>query len=187
MEAGTMRKRTRVPFFLWLILIFPAPPVNRVMADTDTAEATQVQCPAGELAKEKDAIPVVAYWKNDFFLSTPDEAFWMKIRGNLHLDTKFYGENSKNPNTIDVRRAGMDFQGGFYKFVTFRVQAEFADSPYLRNAWADYGFRDWMHLRAGQMKPPFSTSWWTLDNNVNFVERGANTPIYPYFDRGFWV
>jgi phosphate-selective porin len=37
------------------------------------------------------------------------------------------------------------------------------------------------------MKPPFSTSWWTMDNNVNFLERGSSTPVYPYFDRGFWV
>ena len=37
------------------------------------------------------------------------------------------------------------------------------------------------------MKPPFSTSWWTTDNNVNFMERGAGTPMYPYFDRGWWL
>jgi phosphate-selective porin OprO/OprP len=112
----------------------------------------------------------------------------MKIRGNIHFDTKFYwGDSDNNPTRFDVRRARMDFQGMWYKYIYFRVQAEFADSPYIRNAWVDYEFRDWLHLRGGQMKPPFSTSWWTLDNRVNFLERGASTPIYPYFDRGWWV
>lgn len=37
------------------------------------------------------------------------------------------------------------------------------------------------------MKPPFSTSWWTLDNRVNFLERGAGSSIYPFFDRGWWI
>jgi phosphate-selective porin OprO/OprP len=140
-----------------------------------------------ELIEKKGATPVVAFWKNDFFLSTPDENFWMKIRGNLHFDTKFYGGNSNNPTEFDIRRARIDFQGMLYKYLYFRVQPEFADSPYIRNAWVDYEFRDWLHLRAGQMKPPFSTSWWTLDNRVNFLERGAGTPMYPYFDRGWWV
>ncbi|RLA94162.1 MAG: hypothetical protein DRG25_03075 [Deltaproteobacteria bacterium] len=139
------------------------------------------------LLEKKKAKPVIAFWKNDFILSTPDESFWMKIRGNLHFDSKFYDGGSKNPTEFDVRRARMDFQGAFYKYIRFRIQAEFADSPYIRNAWADYKFRDWLHLRAGQMKPPFSTAWWTLDNRVNFIERGANTPLYPYFDRGWWL
>ncbi len=138
------------------------------------------------LEKQK-AKRVLAFWKNDFVLSTPDENFWMKIRGNLHFDTRFYDSSSNNSTEFDIRRARMDFQGMFYKYMEFRLQAEFADSPYIRNAWVDYGFRDWLHLRAGQMKPPFSTSWWTTDNNVNFMERGANTPVYPYFDRGWWL
>ena len=140
-----------------------------------------------EMVEKLDATPAFAFWKNDFFLSTADKQFWMKIRGNLHVDTKFYGNNSNNPTEFDIRRVRMDFQGMWYKYIYFRVQAEFADAPYIRNAWADYKFRDWLHLRGGQMKPPFSTSWWTLDNRVNFLERGASTPLYPYFDRGWWI
>ncbi|MFH1842344.1 MAG: hypothetical protein ABIF77_03995, partial [bacterium] len=29
-------------------------------------------------------------------------------------------------------------------------------------------------------------AWWTKDNQVNFLERMAGTPTYPYFDRGWW-
>jgi phosphate-selective porin len=153
----------------------------------DTAKVKDVPRETKETFQKKKVTPAFAFWKNDFFLSTQDENFWMKIRGNLHFDTKLYGGNSENPNELDIRRARMDFQGMWYKYIYFRVQGEFADSPYIRNAWVDYKFRDWLHLRGGQMKPPFSTSWWTLDNRVNFLERGASTPLYPYFDRGWWI
>ena len=142
---------------------------------------------ADSLVQKKKAQPVIAYWKDDFFLSTADEKFWIKIRGNLHFDTKFYGSDSGNPTHFDVRRARFDFQGMWYRFIFFRCQAEFADKPYARNFFVDFRFREWAHLRGGQMKPPFSTSWWTQDNNVQFLERGASTPIYPYFDRGWWL
>lgn len=54
-----------------------------------------------ETFQEKKVTPVWAFWKNDFFLSTADENFWMKIRGNLHFDTKFYGGNSNNPTHFE--------------------------------------------------------------------------------------
>jgi hypothetical protein len=91
--------------------------------------------PAEDLIQKQKAIPVVAYWKNAFTLSTPDEAYWLKIRGNVHLDSRFYGANSANPSNFDIRRARIDLQGQFYKYIQLRLQAEFADNPYIRNAY----------------------------------------------------
>lgn len=154
----------------------------------EVEKATETVKKQEEIVKEKKGTPAFSFWKNDFYLETPDGNFSMRIRGNIHFDMKAYGGNSENSSPqFDIRRARADFQGTFYKYLTFRLQAEFADSPYIRNAWVDYKFTDWLHLRAGQMKPPFSTSWWTMDNNVNFLERGSSTPMYPYFDRGLWV
>jgi len=163
--------------------------LRRAVAELEQRlDAGQAEAQEGDaLAAKKETMPVVAYWKDDFVLSTRDESFWIKIRGNLHFDSKFLAREAGNPSGFDVRRARMDFQGGFYKNISFRVQAELADTPHIRNAWVDYRIADALHLRAGQMKPPFSTSWWTLDNNLQFIERGAGTPIYPYFDRGFWL
>jgi phosphate-selective porin len=195
-----MRKAGLVVIVLMFVLVWCVPAMAQTSQEQlDTLEKKinaleeelqQVKSTASgtkDTFEGKKVEPVYSFWKNDFFLSTADENFWMKIRGNLHLDTKFYGGNSSNPTHFDVRRARFDFQGMWYKYLYFRCQAEFADSPYMRNFWADYKFRDWLHLRAGQMKPPFSTAWWTTDNNVNFLERMAGTPMYTYFDRGFWL
>lgn len=126
-----------------------------------------------------------AYYNDDFFLETADGAFQLRIRGNFHLDSRlFQGEARGAPHSIDLRRARIDLQGRIHDRFTFRLQPELAGKPYLRNAWVDAEVSPAFHIRAGQMKVPFSSSWLTLDNNLNFIERGASTPIYPFFDRG---
>ncbi len=78
----------------------------------------------------------------------------------------------------------MDVQATMHGWMSLRLQAAMENSPYIRNAWLDMAFSDALHLQVGQMKVPFSTSWLTLDNRVNFAERAAATPLYPFFDRG---
>jgi phosphate-selective porin OprO/OprP len=130
-------------------------------------------------------IPLRAYYNDDFFLESEDGSFHLRIRGNLHLDTRLYhGENRGSVQNIDIRRVRIDLQGRIHQRFTFRIQPELSGNPHIRNAWVDWEFDPALHLRWGQLKVPFSSSWLTLDNNVNFVERGASTPIYPYFDRG---
>jgi uncharacterized protein (UPF0335 family) len=71
----------------------------------------EVQQPvAKDTFQGKKVTPVYTFWKDDFYLSTPDENFWMKIRGNLHLDTKFYGGNSNNPTEFDISAFRMKWQ-----------------------------------------------------------------------------
>lgn len=132
--------------------------------------------------------PVRVYYDDDFILETEDKAFQLRIRGNVHFDARLYsGENRGAPHSFDIRRARIDLQGRLFRVFTFRLQPEFAGQPYIRNAWVDVRLWAWLHLRVGQMKVPFSTSWLTRDNNVNFVERGTSAPIYPFFDRGLTV
>jgi len=131
-------------------------------------------------------IPLKAYYQDDFILETEDGAFQLRIRGNLHLDTRLYqGDDLGSIQNIDIRRARIDLMGRIHRRFTFRIQPELSGAPYIRNAWADWEFSPALHLKWGQVKIPFSSSWLTLDNNVNFVERGAASPIHPFFDRGF--
>ena len=129
--------------------------------------------------------PLRAYYKDDFILETAGGGFQLKIRGNLHLDLRGYqAEATGSPYSFDIRRGRIDLQGRIHRWFTFRLQPELAGKPYLRNAWVDASPFPWLHVRAGQMKVPFSSSWLTRDNNLNFIERGTSTPIYPFFDRG---
>jgi len=129
-----------------------------------------------------------AYYNDGFFLETSDKAFQLNIGGNIHLDTRLYQSEERGaPHSFDIRRARIDLQGRLFHFLTFRIQGEMAGNAYIRNAWIDVRILSWLRLQIGQMKVPFSSSWLTRDNNVNFVERGTSSPIYPFFDRGFKV
>ena len=181
-----MRKLGLVVITIFASVLFVRFPAIAEEPNPEPAVEVKQADPGEELIKKQKAIPLVAYWKNDFIFSTADEEFVLKIRGNLHFDTRFYGNNSNNPWTFDIRQTRLDLQGDLFHFLSFRLQPEFADTPYIRNAYVEMNFREWLQLRAGQVKPPFSTDWWTLDNNVNFLERAAGTPVYPFLDRGFW-
>ncbi len=131
-------------------------------------------------------IPLKAYYQDDFILETEDGAFQLRIRGNLHLDTRLYqAEHLGSIQDFDIRRARIDLMGRIHRRFTFRIQPELSGAPYVRNAWVDWEFDRRFHLKWGQMKVPFSSSWLTLDNNVNFMERGTASPVHPFFDRGF--
>lgn len=141
--------------------------------------------PAGGSCAEPELRGV---YRDDFVLETTDGMFQLRIRGNLHLDMRvFLGPDRGAPLSFDLRRGRIDLQGHLFRVFSFRLQPELAGTPYLRNAWVDFGPVDAFHVRAGQMKIPFSSSWATLDNNVNFIERGASSPLYPFFDRGVKV
>jgi phosphate-selective porin len=142
--------------------------------------------PGAQPAPCRAQIPLKAYYQDDFVLETEGGAFQLRIRGNLHVDTRLYqGENLGAVQNIDIRRARIDLMGRIHRRFTFRIQPELSGAPYVRNAWADWEFSPALHLKWGQMKVPFSSSWLTLDNNVNFVERGSASPVHPFFDRGF--
>jgi len=129
-----------------------------------------------------------AYYNDDFTLETEDGAFQLRIRGNLHVDARFFQSDERGaPHTMDIRRARIDLMGRIHRRFTFRLQPEFVGAPYIRNAWVAAEIVPALHVQLGQMKVPFSTSWATLDNNLNFMERGAAEPMYPFFDRGVLV
>jgi hypothetical protein len=133
-------------------------------------------------------IELRAYHDAGFFLEDSAGRFQLKLGGNLHFDARAYQADARGaPHSFDIRRARIELRGRVYQWLTFRLQAELAGTPYVRNAWVDGSPGPWLHLRVGQLKVPFSTSWLTTDNNVSFIERGSATPVYPFFDRGVLI
>ncbi|HSO24557.1 MAG TPA: porin [Chondromyces sp.] len=123
-------------------------------------------------------------FRDNFEFRTADGANTLRIGASFHLDGRVFFGDSEAPTSFDIRRARVDFRGRLRGWMSYRVQISLENEPYIRNLWLDLGFSDPLHLRVGQMKVPFSTSWVTLDNQVNFVERATEAPVYPFFDRG---
>lgn len=126
-----------------------------------------------------------AGWLREAFgWRSADGATRLRLAAAAHLDARLFFADSVAPDSFDIRRARFDVQGTLHDYMQLRIQAAMEGSPYIRNAWLDIRFAGSNHLRLGQMKVPFSTSWLTRDNQVNFLERGTSTPLYPFFDRG---
>lgn len=156
-------------------------------ASTATAAAPQTKPAAASapVKKEKPTFPAEAVYQDGFILRTLDKKFELKPQASAQLDTRGYFGDSVAPMSFDIRRARLDFNGkAFGDLLTVRIQAAMEDSPYIRNALADLRVVDAFHVRVGQMKVPFSSSWLAFDNQVDFMERATAEPIYPFFDRG---
>ena len=159
---------------------------------TPAPAAAAPAAPAGETgtAEKKPAAASTALdgvFKDGFTLRTPDKKSELKLQASVQLDARGYGGDSVAPSSFDIRRARIDFNAKLYDYIAVRIQAALEDNPYIRNAYMDIGRRETFKLRIGQMKVPFSTQWLTLDNRVDFLERGSDTPVYPFFDRGLLV
>jgi len=151
------------------------------------AEAPEQQDQAAR-DKEKGVLPITPYYKDGFFLETADEQFRLNVTGVLQTDARVFPGSTESPDSIDIRRARFDFRGWHYKSNVFRLQLEMADTPYLRNAY--WTFKKWpqAQLQLGQFKIPVGgADFLTEEAQINFIEYSVDTPISPFFDRGFML
>jgi phosphate-selective porin len=168
------------PLVLIALLLMAAVPSVVRAQEAESPAPTPTPTPAPTPAPEK--LEVV--YRDGFEIRSPNGATQLRIGASLQLDWRTFLDDSEAPNSFDIRRARIDFRGRLREWITYRIQISLENEPYVRNAWFDLGWSEAFHLRAGQMKVPFSTSWMTFDNQVNFVERATAAPVYPFFDRG---
>lgn len=148
--------------------------------------ATKLEQEEAKLKEEKKT-RAIAYYRDGFFIETPDKQFRIQFAGVLHFDTRIF-ESNKSATSFDIRRARYDMRGYLYKGDIehmFRLQLEMADTPYLRNAYWMFKFRPELNIQIGQFKiPSGGADWLTEEAHVNFVEYATGTPVSPFFDRG---
>lgn len=125
-----------------------------------------------------------AVYDEGFRLRTNDNATDLRLAWSAQLDARTPLGKSEVPSAFDVRRARLDFIATIWRKLFIRIGLAAEDTPYIRNAFADYEIDELFHVRVGQTKVPFSTEWSTLDNQVNFMERAYSQPIHPFLDRG---
>lgn len=154
--------------------------------ETVEKAATKLEQEEAKLQEEKKK-RAIAYYRDGFFIETPDKQFRMQIGGVLHFDTRFF-EGGTSATSFDMRRARYDVRGNLFRGDiehVFRLQIEMADSPYLRNAYWMFKFRPELNVQIGQFKiPSGGADWLTEEAHVNFVEYATGSPVSPFFDRG---
>ncbi|MCD8186442.1 MAG: OprO/OprP family phosphate-selective porin [Rikenellaceae bacterium] len=77
-----------------------------------------------------------------------------KISGLVNV--RYQYNDLDDSNGFDVRRARLDFRGALSPRFDYRLQVELAGSPKILDAYVNWKAAEFLTLRAGQYKVPFS-------------------------------
>jgi phosphate-selective porin OprO/OprP len=124
------------------------------------------------------------------FVQSADGNVRFDVGGRLQVDFDWAEEGARTltgtplGNQFLVRRARLEVNGQFFRWIDLRIETDFTDSQPLRDAYLDLKFVPEFRLRVGQFKAPFSLEELTSDLHIDFVERSLVNELAPSFDRG---
>lgn len=124
------------------------------------------------------------------YLRSADDNFKVELGGRIQFDYQT-GEGDERLLTGQeisgqflVRRARLDVTGEFFRWVGFKIEADFAGTPSLTDGYVDLKFMRELELRGGQFKVPFSLEELTSSRFIDFVERSMVNELAPARDAG---
>jgi phosphate-selective porin len=159
----------------------PARLMNAVLLEGSPEPAAVLgQTPAAAPAK-KDA-PLTAGWNGEhFFIRSPDGQFSISPYGYLDTDYRAYKGDGAPSDTFLIRRARFGFQGNYGSHFDFALltDANSTTGAIVRDAYLNVRIRPEIQIQAGQFKEPFAQETGIGATNLDFVERGLQSLLYP--------
>jgi phosphate-selective porin len=153
--------------------------MNAVLTEAEPAPAPAVdQTPA---SPKKDA-PLAAGWNGEhFFIRSPDGQFSISPYGYVNTDYRAYDGDGAPANTFLLRNARFGFQGNYGSHFDFAllVDAAATTGSVVRDVYLNARARPEFQFQAGQFKAPFAQETGIGDTNLDFVERGFQSMLYP--------
>lgn len=104
--------------------------------------------------------------KKSFLVSAARQ---IQISGYTQVRYQILDEKKKNDG-FDLRRARMDLKGNFTSFFSYRLQADFAGSAKLLDAYAEIKISDYFQVTVGQFRIPFSMENLTSMNKFELID-----------------
>lgn len=144
-------------------------------------EAALVDQAQPAAAPKKDA-PVTAGWNGEhFFIRSADGQFSISPYGYVNTDYRAYKGDGAPPDTFLVRRARFGFQGSYGSHFDFALLTDAASTAgsVVRDVYLNVRIRREFQFQAGQFKVPFAQEAGVGATNLDFVERGFQTMLYP--------
>jgi phosphate-selective porin OprO/OprP len=150
----------------------PAPPI--------VAEAPP-EAIAGAEPEPEEAPAKVGYEKG-FFIESGDGDFRLAIGARVQVRYAYTGvESGTDTSAFSIERARLKLDGhAFTKDLTYVFQSDFGKGvTSLKDFYADYRLApEWLHLRAGQWKRPFSRQQITSSGSLALVDRAITDRAY---------
>ncbi len=163
----------------------PAAPAPRLMnavlleATPDPAAAAAGQAAAA--TPKKDA-PLAAGWNGEhFFIRSADGQFSISPYGYVDDDYRAYKGDGAPADTFVLRRARFGFQGNYGSHFDFALLTDAASTTgsVVRDVYLNVRIRPEFQFQAGQFKVPFAQEAGMGATNLDFVERGFQSMLYP--------
>jgi phosphate-selective porin OprO and OprP len=147
--------------------------------------------PAAPATSASQTLPVVAgVDKLKPFLASPDGDFRIELGGRVQLDYDAVDDDARALTGAEladrflVRRARLDLSGRAFRWIDFKIEADFTEGVSLKDAYLDFRFLPELRLRGGQFKVPFSREELTSSRFIDFVERSIINELAPAYDAG---
>jgi phosphate-selective porin len=132
-------------------------------------------------AEKKDA-PLAAGWSGEhFFIKSADGQFSISPYGYLDTDYRAYKGDGAPSDTFLIRRARFGFQGNYGSHFDFAIltDSNATTGAIVRDAYLNIRIRPEFQFQAGQFKEPFAQETGIGATNLDFVERGLQSLLYP--------
>ncbi len=153
--------------------------VNTVLIQPDPIEAMIDQAKPADAKKEP---PLTAGWNGEhFFIRSPDGQFSISPYGYVDVDHRAYKGDGAPSDTFVVRRARFGFQGNYGSHFDFALltDANSTTGAIVRDVYLNVRIIPEFQFQAGQFKEPFAQETGIGATNLDFVERGLQSLLYP--------
>ena len=153
--------------------------MNAVMVESSQAAKP---APKDQKPAEKKDAPLAAGWNGEhFFIKSADGQFSISPYGYLDTDYRAYKGDGAPSDTFLIRRARFGFQGNFGSHFDFAIltDANATTGAIVRDAYLNVRIRPEFQFQAGQFKEPFAQETGIGATNLDFVERGLQSLLYP--------
>jgi phosphate-selective porin len=153
--------------------------MNTVYINPGTMAAMVDPAPATAPKKET---PLTAGWNGEhFFIKSADGQFSISPYGYLDTDYRAFKGDGAPSDTFLIRRARFGFQGNYGSHFDFAIltDANSTTGAIVRDAYLNVRVRPEIQFQAGQFKEPFAQETGIGATNLDFVERGLQSLLYP--------
>ena len=161
--------------------VAPAAPAPTAPAEAEAEPlAEPYQKPADQ--KSSGGAPVTAGWNGEhFYIKSADGQFQIQPYGYVQTDYRSYIGDGTPPATFSVRRGRFGFQGNYGDHFQFGLLIDAAASTgaTIRDIYLNVKYNNALQVQAGQFKEPFAQELVTGVTNIDFVERGLQSLLYP--------
>jgi len=155
--------------------------VNTVLVQPEAAAVEQAQA-APAAPKKEAAPPLTAGWNGEhFFIKSPDGQFSISPYGYVAEDYRAYKGDGAPADTFLIKRARFGFQGNYGSHFDFALltDANSTTGAIVRDVYLNVRIRPEFQFQAGQFKEPFAQEAGIGETNLDFVERGLQSLLYP--------